>query len=1019
MSAGYNLPNPPGIGGVVALDPDPNNNNQYTQLTPVTSANHLYHVGRMAIYHSPLVNSIGFETGDFSQTAAHQGGTIVTSPALDGMFSLQLLRNNSAAWAEIGEPDDQTFYNLPTAFYSFEFQYASQTGEGGVVNFEDPSGSYKAALHLSASGKLLFYDASGNLLATGTTTLNANQTYTISATIGPGTWDVRINGVLEMSGTGNLGKPGNGAIRLGGNSPYTTDYYYDDVAISPNVVPAGGLVVNPAGQQTATEGVPATISLGSISEATPNAVLNGNPWTVTVNWGDMTPNNSFTIPNTGGQGLPIQLGSIQHIFSQEDNTVTVTVANAANVVSSGAFQVIVSDPAVSNVSAVAFASKPTVSGQVVATFTDPGGVEAIGDYSATIDWGDGTTPTTGGITEMGNTVMVSGDHTYPSTSQAYSFTVIVGHETTPSQSVTGIATISPGDPGTSTTVTSSLSTSVAGQPVTFTATVRPGGPGTPTGTVRFFDNLNTGIGTATVSTSGGVTTATLTTGILAAGTHTITAIYNGDSNFSASFGSVTQTVNTASTSTAVSSSANPAVPGQSVTFTATVSVNAPGSTAAGYPSGTVIFRDNGTSIGQGTLSTAGGITQAIFSTSTLTQGSHPITASYVGDSNFTPSVSAPLSLTVQQPVPSVQPPANQMASEGWAKSVNLGAFSEAGPGPWTATAAWGDGTSTTLPAPSGPGSLGNYSHTYAEEGTYTVTVTVTDTGANTSGSATFTVNVLEVALTTAPVSISPTFAVPFSGAVATFTDLGGAEANDGTHYSASINWGDGTAPATGSISYSGGIFTVNGTHTYAAANSYTVAVTIGHEGWMFALVQSPAAVTTFVAASLVKPTSFWEGGQGQQLIRRFGLTSSNQTLGQWLAATFPNLYGGAGGAPNLSPFTNSQVGSYYQSLYLSSQGSGLDVGILDTALDDFATTSSLGGTLGQSYGFTVNSYGLGAYSWNIATSGAAFGTPNNTVLTVNQILLAANNNASGGEPWGSNTLFRNEALTVFQGINAV
>ena len=31
--------------------------------------------------------------------------------------------------------------------------------------------------------------------------------------------------------------------------------------------------------------------------------------------------------------------------------------------------------------------------QVVATFTDPGGAEATGDYSATINWGDGTDAT--------------------------------------------------------------------------------------------------------------------------------------------------------------------------------------------------------------------------------------------------------------------------------------------------------------------------------------------------------------------------------------------------------------------------------------------------------------------------------------------------------------------------------------------------------------------------------------------------------------------------------------------------
>ncbi|HLJ94915.1 MAG TPA: Ig-like domain repeat protein, partial [Gemmataceae bacterium] len=472
-----------------------------------------------------------------------------------------------------------------------------------------------------------------------------------------------------------------------------------------------------------------------------------------------------------------------------------------------------------------------------------------------------------------------------------------------------------------------------------------------------------------------------------------------------------------STSTSVSASPPSPVAGQLVTFTATVTPN-----GLGTPTGSVTFSDtyNGvnTTLGTTGVNTSGGTTTAAIPIRLVLAGTHTITAQYNGDNTFTASISAPLPVNVQPAALVVQPPANQTASEGTADSVSLGSFSDTtGPGPWTATVTWGDGTSTTLPAPSGPGSLGNYSHIYTEEGTYTVTVSVTNTGNNASASSGFTVNVLEMALTTASVRIGATFAVPYSGAVATFTDPGGAEALDGTHYSATINWGDATAISTGSISVSGGVFTVTGTHTYAAVNSYTVTVSIGHEGWLFALVQSPAAVSNFVPASMVKPTSFWEGLQGQQLIRRFGLTSSNQTLGQWLAATFPNLYGGSNGAPNLSPFTNSQVGSYYQSLYLSSQGTGLDVEILDTALDDFGTSSSLGGTLGQSYGFTVNSYGLGAYFWNIGISGAAFGTPNNTVLDVLHILLAANNNAVGGEPWNGNSLLRNEASTVFQGIN--
>src|SRR5205823_8495681 len=120
------------------------------------------------------------------------------------------------------------------------------------------------------------------------------------------------------------------------------------------------------------------------------------------------------------------------------------------------------------------------------------------------------------------------------------------------------------------------------------------------------------IATASVSTSGGLTRAAITTGMLGAGTHTITASYNGDGIFSSSSNTLTQTVNKAATKVTVGSSPNPSTSGQVVTFTATVSVSTPGSTQAGYPAGSVTFRDGSASIGQGTLNTSSGVTTAIF-----------------------------------------------------------------------------------------------------------------------------------------------------------------------------------------------------------------------------------------------------------------------------------------------------------------------------------------------------------------------------------------------------------------------
>jgi large repetitive protein len=131
---------------------------------------------------------------------------------------------------------------------------------------------------------------------------------------------------------------------------------------------------------------------------------------------------------------------------------------------------------------------------------------------------------------------------------------------------------------TTTSVTSSLNPSVFGQPVTFTATISPVAPGTgtPTGTVTFFDEVGP---IAIAALSGGV--ATFTTAALAAGVHTITTSYGGDGNFTGSAGSLNgQVVNVANTTTTVTSSANPDVFGQSITFTATVF---PVSPAAGSP----------------------------------------------------------------------------------------------------------------------------------------------------------------------------------------------------------------------------------------------------------------------------------------------------------------------------------------------------------------------------------------------------------------------------------------------------
>jgi hypothetical protein len=171
-------------------------------------------------------------------------------------------------------------------------------------------------------------------------------------------------------------------------------------------------------------------------------------------------------------------------------------------------------------------------------------------------------------------------------------------------------------------LTSSPNPSAQGHPVVFTVTVTGSGS-TPTGTIAFSDG---GTPLQTVPLVNGQ--ASYSTSSLAAGTHTITALYSGDTTFVTSSTVTTQTVNQAATSdTALVSSPNPSAQGQQVTFTATITGS------GGTPTGTVTFSLRGNTLK--TVPLASGV--AVYSTATLPVGANAVTATYGGDSNFATS----------------------------------------------------------------------------------------------------------------------------------------------------------------------------------------------------------------------------------------------------------------------------------------------------------------------------------------------------------------------------------------------
>ncbi|MGO8747426.1 MAG: beta strand repeat-containing protein [Thermoguttaceae bacterium] len=175
---------------------------------------------------------------------------------------------------------------------------------------------------------------------------------------------------------------------------------------------------------------------------------------------------------------------------------------------------------------------------------------------------------------------------------------------------------------------------VFGQALQLTAAVT-GPEGSPPGYFRFVANGTT-LGTA--SLSAGV--ATFTTTALPLGTDTVTAVYVPSAAGSDSYTSNAVTVDVGQAGTTVSGVVTPANPQLDVpfTFTATVSAAAPGS---GTPTGEVAFQVDGNPPTD--MSLVGGSASLVLGNS-LSAGTHVLTATYLGDSNFT--ASAPFTLTL-------------------------------------------------------------------------------------------------------------------------------------------------------------------------------------------------------------------------------------------------------------------------------------------------------------------------------------------------------------------------------------
>ncbi len=385
--------------------------------------------------------------------------------------------------------------------------------------------------------------------------------------------------------------------------------------------------------------------------------------------------------------------------------------------------------------AVASSLNPSAGGQIVqfsaivtsSTGQTPAGTVTFFDGSASIGTGN---LNGNGVATFSTSALGVGPHSitaqYPSGAMFNGSTSAV---------LTQTVTLNP----TSTALITSLNPSPSTDFVQFSAIVTSSAGVTPTGTVNFLDNSVTPaiqIGTSALNASG---VATYGTSTLSIGTHSITAQYLGTASFGGSTSAtlnqsvtINPTPTTIPTTIAISSLPNPSSVGQAVVLTATVTTS---SSTSGTPTGHVTFLDGGAPIANGLIQLATGSATAVFSTSTLTAGSHPITAQYSGDANFALSLSPVVNQTVGSntqvtvqitPIPTNVAPQSSCSQGGYCQTFTV-AIQNGGTAP-----------SVTWQVLSGPGSIDSNGNYTAGPTVTQGPVTISASVGNSSASVSFT-----------------------------------------------------------------------------------------------------------------------------------------------------------------------------------------------------------------------------------------------------------------------------------------
>ncbi|HVA44979.1 MAG TPA: TIGR03118 family protein [Pirellulales bacterium] len=496
----------------------------------------------------------------------------------------------------------------------------------------------------------------------------------------------------------------------------------------------------------------------------------------------------------------------------------------------------------------------------VATFSDT----HPGAFSATIQWGDGSS-STGSVTSLGNNqFLVSGSHTYAATG-AFTLSVSVTDSTGSTTVATSTATVGSASSGLAVSgvpFTAIKGTAFSGQVATFTD-----GDGNTSATA-YTATINWGDGAVTAGT-----VATAGSGFSVSGGHiyatakqfTVTVTVD-DSDGARATGTATATVSGVLSATGTTLAATEATTfsGAVATFT-----DSDGNASTGVYSAAIDWGDGTTTAG--VISATGGGFQVSGVHKYLDEGTMPV-AVVIRDSDGS-TATATSTATVSEHDTLTGQVVLSGLTEGASRTVSVATFTDTDTGnlakDFIATIDWGDGTTD---AGTVNGVAGNFSvtgtHAYAEEGVYSVRVIVADDGAGTasatlSGSTT----VADARLTVTRTVAAMTEGVAFSGSVATLSDANTSAAVG--DFTATIDWGDGETSA-GTVSANGsGSFNIAGNHTYSEGGTYAIGVSVVDAGGSSASATQSAAVADYPLAGSGVNVSGTEGGSFSGTVATF------------------------------------------------------------------------------------------------------------------------------------------------------